>query len=135
MGLRTKQKSAKVIAVDFDGTIVEHRFPNIGPASPGAFMYLCKWKALGIKLILWTMRDGDYLKDAVDWCRKAGLEFDAVNEGIDDRNWTTSNKAYADVYIDDMAIGCPMANPDMVDWYTVGPMVEERLGIQEDKND
>ena len=130
MGLRTKLKSAKVIAVDFDGTIVDHKFPEIGDGCPGALMCLRQWKAMGIKLILWTMRDKDYLEDAVRWCKERGLEFDAVNEGIDDSEWTTSNKAYANVYIDDMAIGCPMVDSRrMVDWSKVGPMVDERLGL------
>jgi len=132
MGLRMKQKSAKVIAVDFDGTIVEHKFPDIGDACPGALSHLHRWKAMGIKLILWTMRDDVFLEDAVEWCKHRGLEFDAVNEGINDREWTTSNKAYANVYIDDMAIGCPMLDYcRMVDWSQVGPLVEKRLGIGE----
>lgn len=134
--MRIKQKSAKVIAVDFDGTIVEHKFPDIGDECPGALSHLHRWKAMGIKLILWTMRDDVFLEDVVEWCRQRGLEFDAVNEGIGDREWTTSNKAYADVYIDDMAIGCPMIDSRrMVDWSKVGPMVDKRLEIREDKND
>lgn len=133
MNFDDQRKSNKVIAVDFDGTIVEHRFPEIGTGSSGALMYLRKWRDMGIKLILWTMRDKDYLKDAVRWCKERGLEFDAVNEGIGDSEWTTSNKAYADVYIDDMAIGCPMIDSRrMVDWSRVGPMVDKRLGIGKD---
>lgn len=131
MGLRMKQKTAKVIAVDFDGTIVEHKFPNIGQECPGALVYLRRWKAEGINLILWTMRDCAYLADAVEWCKHRRITFDAVNNGIGDREWTTSNKAYADVYIDDMAIGCPMIDSRrMVDWSRVGPMVDKRLGIK-----
>ena len=116
------------IAVDFDGTIVEHRFPLIGPANPGALAYLRKWRGMGVKLILWTMRDRHYLEEAVNWCKQMGLEFDAVNEGINDRDWTTSNKAYADMYIDDMAVGCPLIESGMVDWTRVGPIVEARMG-------
>jgi len=125
-----QRKFNKVIAVDFDGTIVEHKFPNIGKECPGALMCLRQWQAEGIKLILWTMRDDVFLEEAVEWCRRSGLTFDAVNHGIDDRKWTTSNKAYADVYIDDMAIGCPMIDSRrMVDWSKVGPMVDKHFGI------
>lgn len=133
MTFRTQREASKVVAVDFDGTIVEHKFPVIGQENPGALVCLRQWKAEGIKLILWTMRDGVFLEEAVAWCKLRALVFDAINHGIDDLRWTTSNKAYADVYIDDMAIGCPMIDSSrMVDWSQVGPMVDKRLGLKED---
>lgn len=136
MDFDTQRKSGKVIAVDFDGTIVEHKYPDIGMECPGALMYLRQWKAEGIKLILWTMRSGIYLDKAVEWCRRNGVTFDAVNHGINDFRWTSSNKAYADVYIDDMAIGCPMIDSRrMVDWSKVGPMVDEHFGLGEYSDD
>lgn len=115
------------IAVDFDGTIVEHKFPGIGAPVPGALEYLKQFKEDGAKLILWTMRSdgseyGDVLQEAVDYCRENGLEFDHINENPQD--WTTSNKAYAHVYIDDAAFGCPLIQPagrrPYVNWEKVG---------------
>ncbi len=61
MDFDIQRKSGKVIAVDFDGTIVEHKYPDIGMECPSALMYLRQWKAEGIKLILWTMRSGTCL--------------------------------------------------------------------------
>lgn len=122
------------IAIDFDGTVSEHRFPDLGRPVPGAFEWMKKWQEAGAKLILWTMRSdgqrsGDVLSDAINFCAEHGITFDAINEGIDDRLWTTSPKAHADLYIDDKAFGCPMVEskemgaPPMVDWSVVGPDV------------
>lgn len=127
------------IAVDFDGTLAEHKFPLIGKPVPGAFYWMKKWQELGAVLMLWTMRSdgqqsGDVLSEAVEFCRQNGVEFDSVNCGVDDRNWTTSQKIHANVYVDDCAFGCPLveskemgARP-MVDWDIVGPAIYRRLG-------
>lgn len=126
------------IAVDFDGTLVEHEYPDIGKTVPGAFKWLRKWKEAGAQLILWTMRadsekSGPVLADAVAFCRRRGVEFDGVNEGIGDREWTDSPKAYANIYVDDAAFGCPlveskkMGRRPMVDWSKVGPEVMAKL--------
>ena len=129
------------IAVDFDGTLVEHKFPDIGRDVPGAFEWIKKWQEAGAKLILWTMRSDRnetecYLHDAVSYCLARGIAFDGVNSGIGDRRWTNSPKAYANIYVDDAAFGCPLteskeagARP-MVDWDIVGPAV---MKIIEDK--
>jgi len=121
------------IAVDFDGTIVDHQFPGIGDPVPGAFEWLARFQEAGADLILWTMRSdgqqecGDVLTEAVVYCRVMGIEFACVNENP--QPWTTSPKAYAHVYIDDAAAGCPLrANPRMggrpyVDWDQIGPYV------------
>lgn len=126
------------IAVDFDGTIVEHKFPDIGRPVPGALEWLCKWKAAGATLMLWTMRAdgqqfGSVLSDAIDFCNRNGVCFDAVNSGIGDREWTDSPKVHANIYVDDAAFGCPLveskemgARP-MVDWELVGPAVMAEL--------
>jgi len=117
------------IAVDFDGTIVEHKFPDIGKPVPGAFEWMRRWQEHGATLILWTMRSGLYLDAAVEYCTRAGIQFDAVNEGVGDRAWTESPKAYANIYIDDAAFGCPLIESQemgarkMVDWDVVGPSV------------
>ncbi len=125
------------IAVDFDGTIVEHKFPDIGRLVPGAIKWLKKWQEAGAVLILWTMRSdgppGAYLTDAIKRCRQNGVHFDAYNEGIGDRDWTTSPKAYAHIYVDDAAFGCPLIESNeagarpMVDWSIVGPAVADLI--------
>ena len=120
------------LGIDFDGTIVRHEYPKIGESNPGAIDYLKKFKEHGAKLILWTMRDGKELQEAVEYCRENGVEFDSVNEGIGDREWTQSPKAHCNLYIDDAAFGCPLkfsfdGYRPMVDWESVGPKVLELL--------
>lgn len=108
-----------IIAVDFDGTIVEHRYPDIGKEIPGAFKVLKKLKADGHILILWTYRSGKELKLAVKYCKRNGLEFYAVNNNSNDEDFdmTYSRKIYADLYIDDRNLyGLP-------DWNTIYKMV------------
>ena len=70
------------IAVDFDGTIVEHRYPQIGEEKLFAFETLKQLQKLGHQLILWTFRYGAELEEAVEYCKKKGLEFYAVNKRI-----------------------------------------------------
>ncbi|MEN7548590.1 hydrolase [Rapidithrix thailandica] len=96
-----------IIAVDFDGTIVEHRYPEIGNAKPLAFDVLKELQKQGHQLILWTYRDGAELDEAVEFCRKRGLEFYAINHSRpnEDFDQLVSRKIYADVYIDDRNIG------------------------------
>jgi hypothetical protein len=95
------------IAVDFDGTIVDHEYPKIGNEKLFAFQTLKELDKLGVRLILWTFRTGSELDEAVEFCRKNGVEFYAVNknypeEVLDD---TVSRKIDADIYIDDKNIG------------------------------
>ena len=68
-----------IIAVDFDGTIVEHKYPAIGKEIPFAFETLRKLQIEHHKLILWSVREGKLLDEAVTFCRERGLEFYAVN--------------------------------------------------------
>jgi hydroxymethylpyrimidine pyrophosphatase-like HAD family hydrolase len=107
-----------IIAVDFDGTIVRHDFPRIGAEAPNAFKVLRKLQEGGHKLILLTMRSEKYLQDAVDFCMERGVRFWAVNNNPEQGSWTSSPKVYAQLYIDDMALGVPM-NDGTVDWYVV----------------
>ena len=95
------------IAVDFDGTIVEHCFPEIGPELPHAFEVLKELQNKGHRLILWTFRDGIYLKQAVDYCTENGVFFYAINESHpnEDFNKYMSRKIDADVFIDDRNVG------------------------------
>jgi hypothetical protein len=123
-----------IIAIDFDGTIVKHRYPEIGEPLAGAFEWIPKFKTAGATLILWTMRsdtaEGKRLTAALDFCRDNGLEFEHANENP--QSWTTSPKAYADLYIDDSAFGCPLlldkgSKRPYVDWNRVGPRVLELI--------
>jgi hypothetical protein len=128
-----------IIAVDFDGTIVDHCFPAIGDPVPGAARWLKRFQEFGAKLILWTMRadgrEGGFnpLTEAVEYCRSAGIEFWAVNANPEQAEWTASPKAYAHIYIDDAAFGCPLKeNPradgrPFADWDKIGPAVEDIL--------
>lgn len=132
------------IAVDFDGTIVEQNFPDIGREVPGAIYWLKRWREAGALLILWTMRSngrpqryGNLLNDAIIYCASRGLVFDGVNEGPGDREWTGSPKAYAHCYVDDAAFGCPLVrrggSRPYVDWEVVGPAVLRQIESYTDR--
>lgn len=107
MRLANSLKSSLVIAVDFDGTIVEHRYPDIGRARPLAFQTLKALQAKGHRLILWTYRKGKELDEAINFCMKHGVEFYAVNRNYPEEVWgeKESRKILADVYIDDRNLG------------------------------
>ncbi len=97
-----------VIAVDFDGTIVEHRYPKIGKPIPFAVETLKELHKQGHQLILWTYRAGKYLDEAVAYCKSKGVEFYAVNANEPDEEFdpiNQSRKIYADIYIDDRNVG------------------------------
>ncbi|MEO5990883.1 MAG: hypothetical protein ABIP68_04545 [Ferruginibacter sp.] len=100
-------ESNKIIAVDFDGTIVEHKYPEIGPEMLFAFSTLRELQKKGHRLILWTYRDGPLLDEAVQYCLKNGTVFYAVNENYpgETQEEKGSRKIYADIYIDDRNIG------------------------------
>lgn len=95
------------IAVDFDGTIVEHAFPLIGKEKNFAVQTLIQLQKKGWQIILWTCRSGKELDDAIEYCRKRGLEFYAVNKNYPEENFdpNDSRKIEADFYIDDRNIG------------------------------
>lgn len=96
------------IAVDFDGTIVEHAYPKIGREIPFAVSTLRKLQAEdGCRIVLWTVRSGELLDEAVAFCRERGLEFYAVNAEFpeEDRLNDGRRKIAADVYIDDRNLG------------------------------
>lgn len=97
----------KIVAVDFDGTLVLDRYPDIGDPIYEMFDICQRLKSAGVKLILWTSRSYEYLDQAVKFCKNHGLEFDAVNENIKEVQAlfnTDTRKVYADFYIDDKAI-------------------------------
>ena len=112
-----------VIAVDFDGTIVEHRYPEIGPEIPFAIDTLKMLIADRHKVILWTVREGELLDQAVEWCRKRGVEFYAVNKDYPEEkkeyNNHFSRKIKAEVWIDDRNVG------GLPDWGMMYSMIKE----------
>jgi len=105
--MKTNPKDHLIIAVDFDGTIVEDAYPKIGNPLLFAFETLKKLQAEGHRLILWTYRSGDALKDAVIFCKENGIDFYAINksypEEVFDEN--ISRKIHADLFIDDRNVG------------------------------
>lgn len=102
-----KTSTPKIIAVDFDGTIVEHAYPKIGKEMLFAFATLRALQAKGHKLILWTIRTGHLLDEAVEFCRQNGVEFYAVNKNFPDEEWSpdTPRKLNVDIFIDDRNLG------------------------------
>lgn len=130
--LMTKKPKPIYIAIDFDGTIVEHQYPDIGPEAPGAIEWMKRFIEAGARLILFTMRSGDTLYEAVEFCQRAGVTFFGVNENPNQIIWTISPKPYAQVYIDDHGVGIPLrasmtVERQCVDWSRVGPFVMEEI--------
>jgi len=107
MEFRPSFKPSLVIAIDFDGTIVEHRYPFIGKIRPFAFETLEALQVNGHRLILWSHRAGNKLEEAVKFCKSHGIEFYAVNKNYPEEVWNEhdSRKILADIYIDDRNLG------------------------------
>ena len=94
----------KIIAVDFDGTLCENKWPEIGAANEELIEYLCNRQRDGDKLILWTCRVDNMLQKAVEWCKERNLVFDAVNENLPEiieSFGSDTRKIFANEYIDD----------------------------------
>lgn len=103
----------KVVAVDFDGTLCDVAFPDIGWPKPAVIGYVKYLKSVGWAVILWTNREGKLLEDAIKWCHDQGLYFDAVNQNLQERTDYFGNdcrKIGADLYIDDKSI-----HPSMIE--------------------
>lgn len=116
------------IAVDFDGTIVEHRYPEIGHEVPFATDTLKMLIKEGHRLILWSVREGKLLDEAVEWCRERGVEFYAVNkdypeEGREDRNY--SRKLKVEMFIDDRNVG------GLPDWGVIYKMITQKKSYRD----
>ena len=105
----------KAVAIDFDGTLAFTDYPTILSANQEALAFIKKCRRLGVAVILWTCRTGHHLEEALEWCDKQGIGFDAINENLPD--WIDnyyqqfpsvppdSRKVCADLYIDDRANG------------------------------
>lgn len=120
-----------IIAVDFDGTCVTHEYPNVGK-DIGAVPVLKKLIDAGHQLILFSMRCDKEQQDAVDWFNTNNIPLYGININPDQLSWTKSNKAYAQLYIDDAALGCPLiydtkiARRPFVDWLKVEEILKEK---------
>jgi len=112
-----------IIAIDFDGTCVDHRYPLVGPDLPHAEQVIQKISR-DHKIILWTMRSGKELQDAVQWFVERSIPLFGINRNPEQDSWTSSPKAYAQVYIGDDALGAPIIHYDWmvrpgIDWMAV----------------
>ncbi|MBE6307886.1 MAG: hypothetical protein E7087_01080 [Bacteroidales bacterium] len=117
-----------IIAVDFDGTIVEHCYPEIGKEIPFATTTLKMLIADRHQLILWTVRRGELLQAAVDWCKERGVEFYAVNKNFPEEvveNDGCYNKVNAELFIDDRNLG------GLPDWGKIYQIIKENKSWDE----
>ncbi len=120
-----------IICVDFDGTLAEHDWPNVGKEVLYAISVCKELQAKGHKLILYTMRSGEGLQNAIDWCKERGLEFWDHNHNPDQHKWTDSPKVYGHIFIDDAALGTPLIFDDdgsrpKVDWIEIRKLLLKR---------
>lgn len=118
-----------IIAVDFDGTIVEHRYPSIGKEIPFAIETLLKLKEEGHRLVLWTVREGELLDEAVRFCSERGLDFYAINRDYPEEEQTCNDhftrKLKVDMWIDDRNLG------GLPDWGTIYDMIHNQLTYED----
>ena len=129
--LRASEGRPFTIAVDFDGTICEEEWKLIGTPVPHALESLRELQDAGCRLILWTCRNNYEAHKIADWIRSQGVDLFGVNENPEEPSWSGSPKAYANVYVDDKAVGCPLVHPEgrrpYVDWLIVLPDLQRRL--------
>lgn len=120
------------IAIDFDGTIVTHEYPNIGKEIPFAIDTLKRMQELpDVVLVLWTVREGALLDEAVEYCRNKGLEFYAINSNYPEESakYPEPRKLMADLFIDDRNLG------GLPDWGVIYRMVKSGKYHQPDSNE
>lgn len=104
-----------IIAVDFDGTLVEDAFPEIGAPKEDVWKNMITAQNAGAKIILWTSRDHANLDAAVEFCEQRGFKFDAINDNLDECKLLFNNstrKVYANEYWDDKAVRCYCIHED-----------------------
>lgn len=125
----------KYLGLDFDGTVVKHEFPKVGD-DIGSIPWLRKLQNADVKIILNTMRSGNYLIDAINYLHSRGVKLYGANSNPDQSTWTTSPKVYAHVYIDDAALGAPLKHENSIrpyiDWDIAGPQLLERFGVSDE---
>lgn len=113
-----------IIGIDFDGTCVTHSYPYVGQ-DIGAIPVLKELVKKGHDLILWTMRSDESLEDAIEWFKNNDIKLYASQRNPTQDSWTSSPKAYCQLYIDDAALGCPLIN-NHVDWIKVREWLIEK---------
>lgn len=121
-----------IIAIDFDGTCVKHAYPNIGE-DIGAVPVLKEMVRQGHRLILNTMRSGELLEQAVKWFENNDITLTDANHCPGQSTWTSSPKVYANVYIDDAALGCPTTIDREGNIYVDWRIVAKAFGYEYDK--
>ena len=116
-----------LIAVDFDGTIVEHRYPAIGRELPFATDTLRRLTADGHRLILWTVREGQLLDEALEWCKERGVTFYAVNRDYPEQEFGegVARKIKVDIVIDDRNLG------GLPEWGVIYDMITRRISYRD----
>jgi len=119
-----------IIAVDFDGTIVEHAYPLIGKPIPFAIDTLKRLQNEEHQIILWSVREGELLDQAVAYCKERGLEFYAVNSNfpgeVDIHDGMTARKLTADLFIDDRNLG------GLPDWGVIYQLIHSGNAVNAD---
>lgn len=115
-----------IIAIDFDGTIVEDRFPEVGNMIPGAKEVINGFYQQGYTIIIWTSRSGIELARAVEWLAKNGIKYHRVNESCPENlkkyGGRDTRKVFADIYVDDKGL-----IPLPPDWHEIKEMITDKL--------
>ena len=123
-----------MIAVDFDDTMVKHSYPEIGEPIDNAIETVQALVEAGHKIILYTMRSGERLVQAVEYMEENDIKLWAVNTNPTQHHWTKSRKIFAHLYIDNASLGTPLEHEEtgrpFVDWYEVETQLKE-LGYLE----
>ncbi len=115
--------SGNVIGIDFDGTVVTHEYPHVGEDA-GAVPVLKELLANNNRLVLYTMRSGRLLERAKAWFAERNIPLWSINSNPEQKRWSDSPKVYANLYIDDSALGCPLKIVDgcsrpVADWVKI----------------
>jgi len=118
-----------IIAVDFDGTIVSDEYPSIGKELPFATDTLKLLSKEGHRLVLWTVREGRELNEAVEWCKERGVTFYAINRDYPEESFDNNNhftrKLKVDLFIDDRNVG------GIPDWGTIYRIISHRMSLSD----
>lgn len=131
---KNKEKTSLnvVIAIDFDGTCVTNEYPKLGKTVPDCVEILKKLLEKKNKLVLMTQRDGKPLTEAINWFAENTIELYGINDNPQQHSWNKSRKIYADIYIDDRNLGCPLtthrslSDKPFVDWKKVEKLLKDK---------
>ena len=124
------------LCIDFDGTMVDHTFPNVGAPVPNAVEWVKLFQTKGADIILLTVRcdsfERKHLQEAVSYMTGNDITLFGINDNPAQKDFSLSPKAWGHIYIDDAAFGCPLILPEgfgrpCVDWNKVGPAVLSKI--------